>query len=77
MLANVSVRQFPQVVRQLVLCCPHLVNMTHDARSTFLSSSKCDGNFRSVDNMERHSRTLFVSKDGGSPEAAGREPAGL
>lgn len=76
LIANVSAREFLQVVR-LVLCCPHLVNMTHGARSTSLSSSKCDGNFRSAGNMEIHSRTLFVSKDGGSPEAAGREPAGL
>lgn len=74
---RVSVCQFPQASRPLALCCPHLVNMTHGARSTFLSSSKCDGNFHSAGSTERHTRTLFVSKDGGSPEAAVREPAGL
>lgn len=61
----------------MVLCCPHLVNMTHGARSTFLSSSKCDGNFRSVGSMAKHTHTLFVSTNDGSLEATGREPVSL
>lgn len=48
----------------VVLCCPHLVNRTHDARSIFQSSSKCDENCLSVDKTERRTHILFVCKVG-------------
>lgn len=62
---------FPVVHQLKVLCCPHLVNRTHDARSICQSSGKCGEDCRSGDRIEKHTHTLYASKGGGSLGAAG------
>lgn len=68
---------FPVVSHMVFLCCPHLVNKTHDARSICRSSNKCGESCQSAGKMERHTHTLYVCKGGGSPEAKRKELEGF
>ena len=69
--------QFLVIMKQVITCCPHLVNRRHDAHSIFLSLSKCDEDCLCGGRTEKHIHILFVCKGGGSHGATERALRGL